>query len=41
MEDAVKAHCDPVGQQYIDQSEQLRMPGFVVKQVGLKLKARV
>ena len=32
MEDAVKDHCDPVCRQYIDQSEQLRIPGLVVLQ---------
>ena len=37
MEDAVKAHCDPVGRQYIDQSEQLRMPGFVVMQSWIEI----
>ena len=31
MEDAVKAHCDPVGRQYIDQSERLEESGFVEK----------
>ena len=31
LKDAVKAHCDPVGRQYIDQSERLEESGFVMK----------